>query len=48
MILRRAPGADIKRAAKDEGMTFLREAALAKVFSGQTTLHEVNKVTFID
>ncbi|ANM32025.1 pilus assembly protein PilB [Acidobacteria bacterium Mor1] len=48
MILQRRPGADIKRAAKEEGMTFLREAALAKVFNGDTTLHEVNKVTFID
>ena len=27
MILQRRPGADIKRAAKEEGMTFLREAA---------------------
>ncbi len=48
MILERKPGSDIKRAAKDEGMTFLREAALAKVFYGKSTLHEVNKVTFID
>jgi type IV pilus assembly protein PilB len=48
MILERKPGSDIKRAAKDEGMTFLREAALAKVFAGKTTLHEVNKVTFVD
>jgi type II secretory ATPase GspE/PulE/Tfp pilus assembly ATPase PilB-like protein len=29
-------------------MTFLREAALAKVFAGKTTLHEINKVTFIE
>jgi type IV pilus assembly protein PilB len=48
MILQRKPAADIKRAAKDEGMTFLREAALAKTFAGKTTLHEINKVTFID
>jgi type IV pilus assembly protein PilB len=48
MILQRRAGADIKRAAKEEGMTFLREAALAKVFSGQSTLHEINKVTFVD
>jgi type IV pilus assembly protein PilB len=48
MILQKRPGSDIKRAAKEEGMTFLREAALAKVFSGKTTLHEINKVTFID
>jgi type IV pilus assembly protein PilB len=48
MILQRRPSADIKRAAKEEGMTFLREAALAKVFSGKTSLHEINKVTFVD
>jgi type IV pilus assembly protein PilB len=48
MILQRKPAADIKRAAKEEGMTFLREAALAKVFAGKTTLHEINKVTFVD
>jgi type IV pilus assembly protein PilB len=48
MILQRRPGSDIKRAAKEEGMTFLREAALAKAFAGKTTLHEINKVTFVD
>ncbi len=48
MILQKRPAADIKRAAKEEGMTFLREAALAKTFAGKTTLHEINKVTFVD
>jgi type IV pilus assembly protein PilB len=48
MILQKRPGSDIKRAAKEEGMTFLREAALAKAFAGKTTLHEINKVTFIE
>ena len=48
MILRKKPGTEIKRAAKEEGMTFLREAALAKAFRGKTTLHEINKVTFVD
>jgi type IV pilus assembly protein PilB len=48
MILQRRPGSDIKRASKEEGMTFLREAALAKAFAGKTTLHEINKVTFVD
>ncbi len=48
MILEKRPAADIKRAAKEEGMTFLREAALAKVFVGKSTLHEINKVTFVD
>ncbi len=48
MILQRKPGADIKRAAKEEGMTFLREAALARVFAGKTSLQEINKVTFVE
>jgi type IV pilus assembly protein PilB len=48
MILSRKPGSEIKRAAHEEGMTFLREAALAKVFAGKSTLHEINKVTFVE
>jgi type IV pilus assembly protein PilB len=48
LILERRPGAEIKRAAKKEGMTFLRESALDKVFEGVTTLREINKVTFVE
>jgi type IV pilus assembly protein PilB len=48
LILERRPAAEIKKAAKEEGMIFLREAALAKVFEGLTTLKEINKVTFVD
>jgi len=48
LILERRPAAEIKRAAKEEGMTFLREVALSKVFEGWTTLKEINKVTFVD
>ena len=48
MILDRRPAAEIKRAAKEEGMTFLRESALQKVMEGQTTLREINKVTFVE
>jgi type IV pilus assembly protein PilB len=48
MILQRKPGSEIKRAAHEEGMNFLREAALAKVFAGMSTLHEINKVTFVE
>jgi type IV pilus assembly protein PilB len=39
---------EIKRAAREEGMTFLRESALTKVFAGETTLREINKVTFVE
>jgi type IV pilus assembly protein PilB len=48
MILDRRPAAEIKRAAKEEGMTFLRESAIQKVLEGKTTLREINKVTFVD
>ncbi len=48
MIIERRPTSEIKRAAHEEGMTFLRESALAKVFAGITTLKEINKVTFIE
>ena len=47
MILERVPVAEIKQAAREEGMTFLRESALEKVFAGATTLREINKVTFV-
>jgi type II secretory ATPase GspE/PulE/Tfp pilus assembly ATPase PilB-like protein len=40
--------AEIKRAAREEGMTFLRESAFNKVLSGETTLREINKVTFVE
>jgi type IV pilus assembly protein PilB len=48
MIVDRRPTSEIKRAARDEGMTFLRDSALARVRAGLTTLREINKVTFID
>jgi type IV pilus assembly protein PilB len=48
LILARRPGSEIKRAAKEEGMVFLRESALEKAFQGITTLREINKVTFVD
>jgi type IV pilus assembly protein PilB len=47
MIVERRPAAELKQAAREEGMTFLRESALEKVFSGATTLREINKVTFV-
>jgi type IV pilus assembly protein PilB len=48
LILDRRSSAELKKAARDEGMKSLRENALAKVFSGTTTLSEVNKVTFVE
>jgi type IV pilus assembly protein PilB len=48
MILNRRPAAEIKRVAREGGMTFLRESAVAKLRTGITTLREINKVTFIE
>ena len=48
MILDKLPSSEIKRVAKEEGMTFLRESALEKARGGVTTLKEINKVTFIE
>ena len=48
MILERRPTSEIKRAARDEGMTFLRECAVDRVLDGITTLREINKVTFVE
>ena len=48
MILARRPSTEIKRALREEGMTFLRESAVEKVRAGVTTLREINKVTFIE
>ncbi len=48
MILARKPTSEIRRAAREEGMRFLRESALDKVRLGMTTLKEINKVTFIE
>ena len=47
MILAKRPSSEIRKAAQEEGMRFLRESALAKVQAGTTTLKEINKVTFI-
>ncbi len=48
MILAKKPTSEIRRAARDEGMRFLRESALDKVRLGLSTLKEINKVTFIE
>jgi type IV pilus assembly protein PilB len=48
LILERRPASEIKRAAQEEGMHFLRQSALLKARQGVTTLREINKVTFVD
>jgi type IV pilus assembly protein PilB len=48
MILERRPTSEIKKAAKADGMQFLRECAVGRVLNGDTTLREINKVTFVE
>ena len=48
MIVSRAPIKDLKRAARTCGTVFLRQAALNRLFRGETTLEEIDRVTFIE
>ena len=48
MILDKRPTSEIKKAAREEGMRFLRESAVERVLDGVTTLREINKVTFVE
>ena len=48
LILEKKPTSEVRKAAREEGMRFLRESALNKVRAGVTTLREINKVTFIE
>ncbi len=48
MIIERRPGSEIRRQAEKEGLSSLRIAAVKKVFKGHTTLHEINRVTFVE
>jgi type IV pilus assembly protein PilB len=48
MIVERRPGSEVRRAAEAEGLMSLRNSALKKVFLGISTLHEINRVTFVE
>jgi type IV pilus assembly protein PilB len=48
LILDRRPTSEIKKAAREEGMRFLRDSAVEQVLLGRTTLREINKVTFVE
>jgi type IV pilus assembly protein PilB len=48
MIIERRPGSEVRRAAEQEGLASLRESALKKVVSGLSTLHEINRATFVE
>ncbi len=48
MIMERRPAAELQETAIREGMTTLRQSAVAKALAGETTLREINRVTFVD
>ena len=48
LIIARKPGSEVRRVATEEGLGTLRQSALRLVFEGQTTLHEINRVTFVE
>ncbi len=48
MILEKRPSSEIRKAAMAEGMSTLRQSAVVKVLAGETTLKEINRVTFIE
>jgi type II secretory ATPase GspE/PulE/Tfp pilus assembly ATPase PilB-like protein len=48
MILNEKSISEIRTAAMAQGMSTLRQAALEKVYRGETTLKEINRVTPIE
>jgi len=48
LIIARVPATQLKHAAREAGVIFLREAAVEKFVEGITTLREVNRVTFAE
>ncbi len=48
LIINKAPVSRLKEAARAAGTSFLRDAAIEKLLNGETTLAEINRVTFAD
>ena len=48
LIINKAPVSRLKEAARIAGTSFLRDAAVEKLLKGETTLAEINRVTFAD
>jgi len=48
LIVNKAPVTQLKKAAREAGTVFLRDAALEKVLEGTTSLREINRVTFVE
>ncbi len=48
MIVAKTPAVKLKQAAREQGTVFLRDAAVEKLCAGDTTLQEINRVTFVE
>jgi type IV pilus assembly protein PilB len=48
LIIGKSPISLLKKAAREEGTIFLRESAVEKVLQGETSLREINRVTFVE
>jgi type IV pilus assembly protein PilB len=47
-IINKSTITQLKKAAREAGTIFLREAAVEKVLAGETSLREINRVTFVE
>jgi len=48
LIINKSPISQLKKAAKEAGTIFLRESAVEKILAGETSLREINRVTFVE
>jgi len=48
LIIRKASTTELKQKARESGVIFLRESAIEKLLDGETTLREINRVTFVE
>ncbi|BCS53663.1 GspE/PulE family protein [Geobacter sp. SVR] len=48
LIISKVPATQLKKAARDTGVVFLRDSAVEKLIAGDTTLKEINRVTFVE
>ena len=48
LIIGKATATQLKLAAREAGVVFLRDSALEKLIEGDTTLKEINRVTFVE
>ena len=48
LIIAKVPATQLKKAAREAGVMFLRDSAEEKLAAGITTLKEINRVTFVE